>query len=301
MGRFPIVPAERPQPEAGSPLLGMSGVGKRFGRGPWVLRDVALELYPGQVVAVSAGNGAGKSTLLRLLVGASRPSVGWIGPRPDGTRYVPDRVAVNDRMPALSYLVHMGRIQGMRGPDARRRGIELLDRLQLGDGHRTAIRRLSKGNAQKVALAQAVLTRPRLLVLDEPWSGLDLPAHRVLSELITEVALGGGTVVFTDHRERLAERLAGVRYRLVDGRLAPVEAGGARSVTVEVVIFAADRLAGRPPDWSALPGVRAVELRPAGTWLRVAAESLEQVLGAVLAAGWSVARLEREDGARWSR
>lgn len=287
--------------------LELAGVGKRFGRGPWVLRDVDLRLQPGEVVAVSAGNGAGKSTLLRIMVGASRPSAGRVGPRPAATRYVPDRVAVNDRMPALAYLQHMGRLQGLSTRVARRRGTELLDRLELVGGHRTAIRKLSKGNAQKVALAQAVLTRPRLLVLDEPWSGLDEAAHRVLTELIAEVAGSGGVVVFTDHQEQLTGNIATVRYLLDGGRLRPDQAFRAADpaapvVTAEVVLFLdPHRPAVAAPDWAGLPGVLAVDVRPGGTWIQVSAAAVEALLTTALARGWSVGRLEREDGARWQR
>jgi ABC-type multidrug transport system ATPase subunit len=286
-------------PGSAAPLLRLAGVGKRFGRGPWVLREVDLSLFPGEVVAVSAANGAGKSTLLRLLVGATRPSAGQIGPRPAGTRYVPDRVAANDRLPALNYLVHMGRLQGLSTRDARRRAIGLLDRLALVGGRRTAIRKLSKGNAQKVALAQAVLTPPRLLVLDEPWSGLDEAAHEVLAEIIAEVAGAGGAVVYTDHREQLTQDVATVRYLLDGGRLSAGPVAD-RTVMAEVVLFAAAaRPPQRAPDWSALPGVVAVQVQPTATLVRVTVDSVDAVLTTALAAGWSIGRFEREDGARW--
>src|SRR5258708_6893806 len=80
--------------------------------------------------------------------------------------------------------------------------------LVIEPGPETALRELSKGNAQKVAVAQALLVRPELLILDEPWSGLDASAHAVLSELIAEVAGQGGAVVFTDHPEAVTRAVA---------------------------------------------------------------------------------------------
>lgn len=256
-----------PCPDPGRAVLRLDAVSKRYGRGRWVLRDVDLTLNAGEVVAISAANGAGKSTLLRLIVGACRPSSGTVGQRPASTRYVPDRVAVNDRMPALTYLTHMGRVQGMTTTAARSQGGELLDRLQLVGHHRTPIRKLSKGNAQKVALAQAVLTSPALLVLDEPWSGLDASAHVELSSIISDVADAGGVVVFTDHREDTAASNASVRYHLLEGHLAPVE------LTPKVVGNTVIRL-------------------------RVSPQQVDAVLLAASANSWSVDRVEHEDGPR---
>jgi ABC-type multidrug transport system ATPase subunit len=150
------------------------------------------------VVSVVGGNGAGKTTLLRIAAGLSRPETGRVIGRPRPVGYVPDRFTADQHMSALGYLTHLGRIRGI--PKPRERGAHLLERLALKG---SALRTLSKGNTQKVALAQALLAPPRLLVLDEPWTGLDAPAQRVLADLIGEVATMGGAVLFTDHRAEL--------------------------------------------------------------------------------------------------
>ena len=157
-------------------VVELRGVAKWYRRSRPILRDVHLAIRPGEVVAVLGGNGAGKSTLLRIAAGLSRPSAGRVtgGPRPIG--YVPDRFAAHQHMSALGYLTHLGRIRGLGRGTAQRRAGQLLERLALVGGGRSALRTLSKGNTQKVALAQALLVPPRLLVLDEPWAGATSPA-----------------------------------------------------------------------------------------------------------------------------
>lgn len=201
--------------------LELQSVAKWYRRSRPILLDVHLAIRPGEVVAVLGGNGAGKSTLLRIAAGLSRPSAGRVtgGPRPIG--YVPDRFAAQQHMSALGYLTHLGRIRGLGRSTAQRRAAQLLERLALAGGGRSALRTLSKGNTQKVALAQALLVPPRLLVLDEPWAGLDTAAGRVVGDLIADVATAGGAVLFTEHRTEPVAATATVVLELADGRIHP--------------------------------------------------------------------------------
>ncbi len=201
-------------------MLRCEAVSKRYGRGRWILHDVDAEVSAGDVLAVVGGNGSGKSTLLRILAGLSRPTSGTVSGRPRHIGYVPDRFTAHDRVSAISYLTHMGRIRGMPGSAARSQGLRLLERLSLVGDPDTPLGTLSKGNAQKVAVAQALLVPPDLLVLDEPWSGLDDSAHGVLAEFIDDVAGRGGAVIFTDHREAITETRADGAYAITDGRVA---------------------------------------------------------------------------------
>ncbi|MCC9738947.1 ABC transporter ATP-binding protein [Streptomyces sp. MNU89] len=253
-----------------------------------------MRVSAGDVLAVVGGNGSGKSTLLRILAGLSRPTSGTVSGRPPNIGYVPDRFTAHDRIPALSYLTHMGRIRGLPTAAARARGGHLLERLSLVGGREASLRTLSKGNAQKVALAQALLVRPELLVLDEPWSGLDASAHGVLAELIGEVASQGGAVVFTDHHEAVLKAHAGGVYAISDGRVT-WRGGphtGIRTSLVELVLTA-------PPtgvipaevNWPALPGVAGTARRGDAVVLRVAREHSDAVLLTALRHRWSVAGL----------
>lgn len=271
----------------------LSGIGKRYGDGPWVLSDVEFDLSGGDVVAVVGGNGTGKSTLLRLLVGLSRPTVGVVRERPASVGYVPDRFPPHDRMSARSYLTHMGRVRGLRTRLAETRADELLNRLSLVGGARTPLRRLSKGNAQKVALAQALLVPPRLLVLDEPWSGLDVTAHGVLGEIIGDVRADGGTVVFTDHREAVASAYATRVHRINAGRLAE-EAVAAPMDTARIELRPT---AANVTNVMELPGVLDVRKGPETVVAIVSGGDCDALLRAALTGGWSVVSVRRTVGA----
>jgi ABC-2 type transport system ATP-binding protein len=267
-------------------MIELAGVGKRYRAGRWVLSDVDLTVGAGESVAVVGANGSGKSTLLRMLAGVSRPTRGRLTGRPAPTGYVPDRFPAVDAMGALAYLVHVGRIRGMGTAVARGRAGLLLERLELVGGSRTPIRALSKGNGQKVALAQALMVPPRLLVLDEPWSGLDAAAHGVLAQILGEVVAGGGAVVLTDHREAGRRPHATMTYLLTDGRVTP-----ARPAAVRVALTG--RRGSRPVDWSRLPGVITAADVPDGVHIEVSPDGSDDLILVGLRAGWSVAQVRR--------
>ncbi|MFC6986854.1 ABC transporter ATP-binding protein [Streptomyces cirratus] len=253
-----------------------------------------MEVATGDVLAVVGSNGSGKSTLLRILVGLSQPTTGSVSGRPPRIGYVPDRFTGHDRISAISYLTHMGRIRGLSASAARARGHHLLERLSLVGGRNAPLRTLSKGNAQKVALAQALLVQPDLLVLDEPWSGLDASAHGVLAEFIDEVAAQGGAVVFTDHREAITEMHARGAYTISDGRVTSHGGrhAGSRTSMVELVLTVMPT--GVMPievNWSVLPGVTDTARRGGEVVLRVAREHSDAVLLTALQHRWSVASL----------
>lgn len=179
-----------------------------------------------------------------------------------------------------------------------RRADELLGRLALAGGEHTALRRLSKGNAQKVALAQAVLVRPELLVLDEPWSGLDAFVHDVLADLIREVADGGGAVVFTDHRASVVRANASTIYEIGAGRLRQVAAVATRAESAaEVVVSPGGEGPPLDVDWSAFAGVTEVARHGTTVTVRVAGERCDALLLAVIHGGWSVISVRRTTAA----
>ncbi|MYR58668.1 ATP-binding cassette domain-containing protein [Streptomyces sp. SID625] len=276
-------------------MLRLEAVSKRYGRGHWVLRDVDVEAPAGEVVAFAGGNGSGKSTLLRIAAGLSRPTLGTVAARPPVVGYVPDRFSPGERVSAMAYLTHMGRVRGLTTSVASARAGRLLDRLALVGGGHAPLRSLSKGNAQKVALAQALLVEPGLLVLDEPWSGLDADAHGVLAEIMTEVAAAGGTVVFTDHRESVTRARATRTYTVGAGRVSPrgPEPSSAEQRPASDVVLVAGRDGRVPQDlaWERLDGVLAVARDGAGVRIRVGREATDALLFTALRHGWSVERV----------
>ncbi|GIJ51771.1 ABC transporter ATP-binding protein [Virgisporangium aliadipatigenens] len=266
-------------------MIELRGVGKRYPGRPAVLRGVDLTLRPRDIVAVTGGNGSGKSTLLRIVAGVSRPSTGTVTGRPAPVGWVPERFPAQQRVSARDYLTHHGRIRGLDTHRARRRAGELLDRLALVGGDATRLRDLSKGNAQKVALAQALVVPPELLVLDEPWSGLDASAHATLRELIADVAGAGGTVVLTDHREAVLEATATVVHHIDGGRLV------ARTSTVDTAVV--DLAGSGPPPWRGMPGVFEAHRDGGVVRIRVDGARCDELLAVALHEGWSVRGVRR--------
>ncbi|WP_406472412.1 ATP-binding cassette domain-containing protein [Streptomyces sp. NBC_01615] len=199
--------------------LRLEGVGRRYGlHGPWVLRGIDLTLAPGTLTRVEGANGTGKSTLLRLLAGIDAPTEGRITGRPR-TAYVPERFPAALPFTATGYLTHLGAVHGLSRTAAARAAGAWLERLGAAAYARTPMAELSKGSSQKVAVAQALLADPDLLVLDEAWTGLDTAARAELERAVAERTAAGAAVVFVDHDPR---RLAGVpdaTYAVLGGSL----------------------------------------------------------------------------------
>ncbi|WP_327727373.1 ABC transporter ATP-binding protein [Streptomyces sp. NBC_00487] len=229
--------------------LRLEGVGRRYGfRGAWVLRGVDLEIAPGALIRVEGANGTGKSTLLRVLAGLDAPTEGRVTGRPR-TAYVPERFPAALPFTAAEYLTHLGAVHGLDRPAAARAAAEWLERFGAAEYARTPMAELSKGSSQKVAVAQALLAEPELLVLDEAWTGLDTDAREELERVVAERTAAGATAVFVDHDPR---RLAGAP----DATYAVV--GGALNLrTVPVPVSAAVVVEGRGTAGAHIPdGVR---------------------------------------------
>ncbi|WP_350275368.1 ATP-binding cassette domain-containing protein [Kribbella sp. HUAS MG21] len=254
-------------------------VSKRYGRRE-ILADVDLHLNAGELLALVGANGSGKSTVLRLMVGLSRPSTGTVRRNARVVAYVPDVFTSHDRLSAAAYLTHMGRIRGLATKTARERAHVLLDRLALSGGADTPMRKLSKGNAQKVALAQALLDPPQLLVLDEPWSGLDATAHSTLRELLAEAAAQGAAVAFTEHSADVVRSTATRVCELDRGRLSAVRR---QTELTELRL-----IPGAAIDWDQHPDVVEVRRTEAGVTVMLPTGRHNAALLTALNHGWSV-------------
>jgi ABC-type multidrug transport system ATPase subunit len=211
-------------------------------RAPWVLRDVTLTVPRGRVIEVSGANGAGKSTLLRLLAGIVPPVRGRVSGRPPRVGYAPERFPAAQPFAANSYLAHMARI---RGVPADRAG-EWAERLGFAGLLGTRLPELSKGSAHKAGLIQALLAAPGLLVLDEPFAGLDTETRTALPALLAELATGGTTVVVSDHQGDLSELPGIVRWQVSGHTVTTGDLPGEHAVVeVTVPVDGADDLVAR--------------------------------------------------------
>jgi len=188
--------------------------------------DLSFSVREGEVFGFLGGNGAGKTTSLRMVLDIIRPTAGRIeilGRAPGRENsaelgFLPEERGLYRTMTALDTITYFGRLKGMTRSDARREGKALLDRFGLGGSANQKIDKLSKGMAQKVQLATAIVNRPRLLILDEPFSGLDPVNQGLLEAEIQRSAEGGATIVFSTHVMQHAERLCDRLLLLADGR-----------------------------------------------------------------------------------
>jgi len=268
-------------------------VGKRYGfRQPWIVRDVSLDIPPGRLIRLDGVNGSGKSTLLRIIAGVSVPTSGAVTGRP-GAGYVPERFPPALPFSARDYLTYLGRVHGLAGQELTARIGEYLDRLGGSEFAEIPLRSMSKGMCQKVAVAQALLPRPGLLVLDEAWTGLDQAARAALDGVVAERLADGGAVVFVDHDQRRLAELGPERWQVKSGQVqvvaeAAAHAGGGAAAGRSAAGMIMIELSGYPRESASpagLPGV--LSARWHGERMEVLAEpaASDSVLRALLAAG----------------
>ena len=206
-------------------VLTLERVSKRFDQ-VVAVDDLSFSVEPGTVFGFLGGNGAGKTTSLRMVLDIIRPTSGTIevlGRAPGRANapdigFLPEERGLYRQMTALDTITYFGRLKGMTPTDAKREGAALLDRFGLSANVKTTVDKLSKGMAQKVQLATALVNRPRLLILDEPFSGLDPVNQGLLEDEIRRMSEGGSTVVFSTHIMQHAERLCDRLLLLARGR-----------------------------------------------------------------------------------
>jgi ABC-2 type transport system ATP-binding protein len=266
----------------------LEAVGKRYGiRRPWVVRDVSTEVAAGRLIRLEGRNGSGKSTLLRVIAGVLSPSAGRVADRPR-VGYVPERFPPALPFSGRDYLMHLGRARGLRGVTLAARVEEILTRFGAADNAGTPLRHLSKGMCQKVAVGQALLSRPGLLVLDEAWTGLDQAARDELDTVVAERVADGGLVLFVDHDPRRLARLVSERWQIAQGTVTITEGPGSAAAEAQqraVVIELSGSSPGLISALREMPGVHWVQEEPEHIIVRSANAVSDAVLRAALAHG----------------
>ncbi|OIQ82662.1 ABC-type transporter ATP-binding protein EcsA [mine drainage metagenome] len=194
--------------------LTLDAVTRRFGD-RLALDGVSFEVRPGRVTGFVGANGAGKTTTMRIIMGVLAADSGHVrfGARPVDLPlrrqfgYMPEERGLYPKMKVVDQLVYLGRIHGLDAATARTRAEALLDALGLAERRTDVLGTLSLGNQQRVQVAAALLHDPVLLVLDEPFSGLDPLAVDLMAERLRERADAGVPVLFSSHQLELVERL----------------------------------------------------------------------------------------------
>ena len=234
------------------PALVLSGLSKRFDRP--VVTDLDLTIRAGEFYALLGPNGAGKTTILRMVAGLLQPDAGdvaifGVDARRDPiaakrvTAWVSDEPMVYDRLTPLEYLAFVAGLWQIDAGTAEARANELIDWLGLHPHANELCGGFSKGMLQKVALAGALVHDPRLIILDEPLTGLDAGSARQVKDVLKQKVAGGATVIMTTHilevAERMAERIGVINHgRLVaEGTLAELRARIGRETTLEEIFL----------------------------------------------------------------
>lgn len=217
-------------------MLELIDITKRF-RTNWTFRAItavdslSLAINEGEIYGLIGHNGAGKTTTFKLLVGLLRPTRGelrwcgqtvdWHRPR-DGIGFSPEQPYFYDYLTVHETLNFYGQLYGLAAATRRQRIDELGATLHIGHKMQAPMRTLSKGTLQRVAVAQAIMHRPRLVILDEPMSGLDPRGRREMRDLILSLKGSGTTVLFSSHILSDAEALCDRVAILAAGRLREV-------------------------------------------------------------------------------
>ena len=221
-------------------LVDVRNVSKHFGAGDTrvdALRDVSLEVHPGQVVALLGPSGSGKTTLLNVIGCILEPSSGWV--RLDGDVVYDGRWLRSDlrklRLEKVGFIFQFHNLlpfldstdnvavvlnlAGVESGESKRRAIELLDYLEVGHRKNAMPAKLSGGEAQRVAIARALANRPRIILADEPTAALDSQRAGIVMDLLRKVAVEQeAAILAVTHDEKIFDRFDHI-FHLRDGRL----------------------------------------------------------------------------------
>ncbi len=208
-----------------APPLEFRNTAKAFAGKPAV-RDLSFEVRAGEIFGFLGPNGAGKTTSLRMAIGVLQPDQGetrlfGAAPNQHNLRrvgFLPEERGLYKKMTAEAVIVFFARLKGMSRADALKKARALLDQYGLGDVAQKKLKTFSKGMAQKVQILASIAHGPELVILDEPFSGLDPVNQRTLESLVRGLADGGATVLFSTHVMEHAERLCDRILLLSRGR-----------------------------------------------------------------------------------
>jgi len=217
-------------------IVELNGITKRF-TGHLAVQELSLAVHRGAIYGLLGPNGAGKTTTIRMMMNITIPDEGSVrlfgdergGHHSARIGYLPEERGLYKKMRVREALTFLAEAKGVRRASAARKADEWLERLGLGDWRTRKIEELSKGMQQKVQFIATMLHEPELLILDEPFAGLDPINQDVLKDIVVQLSRAGTTILFSTHQMDVAERVCDhvciiARGRKVlDGSLAEVK------------------------------------------------------------------------------
>jgi ABC-2 type transport system ATP-binding protein len=259
----PLVESTAPESAGVIPAVWARGLVRKFGK-TVAVDNVDLSIAPGEFYGLLGQNGAGKTTTIKTIVGLLRPDEGsvgigefdtWKSPTEVKARIgvLPEEFNLYERLTGAELLDFTAAMHGLDRAEAARRRSELLALLDLTEAGSKLVGDYSRGMRKKIALGAAIIHRPPVLFLDEPFEGVDAVSARLIRRLLQQAAQGGTTIVFSSHEMHLVEKLCTRIGIMVDGRLTIEETpeGLCRRMgvdNVEDAFIAA--VGGRTPDTS---------------------------------------------------
>ncbi len=229
-----------------SDVLILEAVTKRFGH-VLAVDDISFRIEEGSIYGFIGPNGAGKTTTIRMVMSILYPDSGTITvlghPNAEAVKdrlgYLPEEKGLYRKMKTGEIVAYFGRLKGMSARHAKKRAVELLERYGLGDWIDKRCEALSKGMGQKVQILATLIHEPELVILDEPFSGLDPVNVDVMRDVILQMKREGRTVIFSTHVMAQAEQLCDYILmvnkgkKVLDGTLAEVKSTGDKGILVD--------------------------------------------------------------------
>ncbi len=245
----------------------VNNVSKRYGHHVAV-DDVSFEVRRGEIFSMMGPNGAGKTTTIRMILDIIKPDQGSIsvlgGPFTEATKerlgYLPEERGLYRSARVAELLAYLATLKGIKPAEAARRANDMLDEVGLGENKKSKVSELSRGMSQKVQFIATIIHKPELIIVDEPFSGLDPVNTEMIKKLIFKLKAEGSTVVMSIHEmhqvEEMADRLLMINHgkRVLYGSVDEVR----QQYAENAVIVSGEG------NWSSIPGVIAVQPDEAG-------------------------------------
>lgn len=260
--------------------LKVSNVSKRFQQ-VTAVKDISFELETGKMLGFLGRNGAGKTTTFRMILGLTKPSEGEIhfnGHKINTSNYneigyLPEERGLHAKLKVVDELTYLATLKGMNKKDIKKAIDYWLDRFHITEHRDKKIESLSKGNQQKVQLLASMIHEPQLLILDEPFSGLDPVNVELLKKAVIDLNQQGTTIIFSSHRMEHIEELCDDVCILNRGQMVvqgPLQQVKRESGYQRVIVDADYDL----QDLATLPGVLEMKITPKGTLFMIENEQV---------------------------